>query len=179
MGWFDRKFGKKPAAPSKVFMRFNGLIRVSDPPDGPGWQWLEDERHGADFQVQEIKFRLAGEPMPMMLYAKVVSLANGNGETMETLRSRDWRKELAGLFGSVDKIETSEIKHALLRESVEGIEVRVDGTHAPSGAPLRLRERRIPGWNALYVITAVGPVPAFQAALRDVERWFASVVFEG
>lgn len=177
MEWFKKLFGQskgesEPALKIVVHEAFDGAIRIFEAPVEPGWGYTEDERSGDGFTVMVVKYMLPAEPFPLVLVAKIYTLAYPPEVPADT----DWPEAFDTLFSRIDACDVNAARQLTMKTELPATQAVVTGLDT-QGAPIVVRERRAILANEQFVVTAIGPADTVLANVAVIDRWFANVAF--
>ncbi len=179
MGLFSRlsKITGAKAPAVRVHEAFNGAIRVYETPLGSEWSADEAFEEGDGFLKYVLKYKLPGEPLSMVLSAKLYVLHEDLGAPPDPA-STAWSAEFATFFATAPTVATSTTQQLLMRGTLPAAEALVQGQSQAHALPLSIRERRATLGQRQFIVTAIGPSAAFAAHSSAIDAWFATSAFD-
>lgn len=156
---------------------FGGAIRVMEAPTAPEWSATEDQQEGDGFVKIVLKYIFPAEPMPTALYAKMYVLHEDLGAPAVP-STTDWSAEFDTLFTNAPQVAVHASRQMLMRGDLPATEAVLDGESRAHAVPMRIRERRATLGQRQFIVTAIGPLSAFNAHAQDINAWFETCAFD-
>jgi hypothetical protein len=139
-------------------------------PTLPGWQWMDDQRTGDGFSLDELKWRRSSDAGIVFLYAK--DYAVSDDETISSLSARDWRTYYEPILHTVRAVEHRPVTFASRR----AVAVTAQGA-GPDGRAITVDEVYVPVHGHVLLTSATGPSGDVTAFASDIATWRAAVEF--
>jgi hypothetical protein len=135
-----------------------------------GWQWMDDQRTGAGFGLDELKWRRSSDAGVVLLYAK--DYAVSEDETIASLSARDWRTYYEPILRTVGTVDHQPVTFASRR----AVAVRAEGA-GPDGSAITVDEVYVPVHGHVLLTSATGASGEVTAFAADIATWRAAVDF--